>query len=497
MLKYTVEHNELIIQAYFNAFDNLCRAYPFIPVSPEVFGGNLDFTVYNFYYMADAKHNLDKGVVWTEPYFDPAGRGWIVSAIAPIYNNEFLEGVTGVDVTLDQMSEKILSEHDKNGSSALLIDSNGLIIAMNETSEKLLDLAPLKTETAIAESDILMPKERNLFDLLSLQDETNFKMKGVLKDFEINGIRYIITTNKVNETGWYFVVIQNQNDFENDIQLLKSDVLKRVIITIIIVMLIILLVTSVYLTKARAFSKRISKPIIDLSQQAKSFALDSMKINRQGTTGIKEIDTLGDEFYLMAKKINDRTNQLIESQIDKRKAEDAVEQHIIEASTDTLTKVYNRRKLDDALDNELHRAQRYRAQFTLFILDIDYFKEINDEYGHATGDDVLIDVAQIIQDNVRATDIVARWGGDEFVVLAVETNERRGLAVAEKIRKSVSEYHKNNLNITASIGLAEVNIDLDNARTMFLKADKALYEAKNRGRNCVVAYHEIGDEHDK
>jgi diguanylate cyclase (GGDEF)-like protein len=131
------------------------------------------------------------------------------------------------------------------------------------------------------------------------------------------------------------------------------------------------------------------------------------------------------------------------------------------------------------------------------ILDVDGFKEINDQYGHAKGDDVLVGVANILVKNVRGSDVVARWGGDEFVILVVEADAEDALRVAEKIRQSVREYYLDQLDITASIGLVEVDIDLDDARSLIKKADAALYQAKRNGKNCVVIYKEIGGNDEK
>jgi diguanylate cyclase (GGDEF)-like protein len=153
---------------------------------------------------------------------------------------------------------------------------------------------------------------------------------------------------------------------------------------------------------------------------------------------------------------------------------------------DQLTGCYNRRKIKEDLLREVSRSKRYGHIFSAIMLDIDCFKEINDEFGHNVGDRVLVEISEVIRNTVRACDIVGRWGGDEFVVLCPETNRDGTYFLADKLRKRI-EGNKFGIvgDKTVSVGVAEYEAE-DNIDGFMNKADKALYLAKRQGKNRVV-----------
>lgn len=159
-----------------------------------------------------------------------------------------------------------------------------------------------------------------------------------------------------------------------------------------------------------------------------------------------------------------------------------------EATTDYLTGLSNRAKFDRLFNDELLRARRYHQTFSLVLVDIDHFKMVNDDYGHLVGDMVLKAFAQLLSQNIRQTDSVARWGGEEFIILCPNTDKDGAMQLAEKLRQVIQNYcfttigHK-----TASFGVATYDPQLD-ALDLFRNVDRALYQAKNSGRNKVVSF---------
>ncbi len=157
------------------------------------------------------------------------------------------------------------------------------------------------------------------------------------------------------------------------------------------------------------------------------------------------------------------------------------------ATIDPLTKVYNRLKFDEILQTEIERAKRYKTSFSLIMFDIDDFKKINDTFGHQVGDFILKEMARLVKKNIRATDFLARWGGEEFMVLAPHTN----ITCAEKLAcklKIVIENHDFKIGkITASFGVTEYE-EGDTPNSIIHRADEALYQAKNKGKNQVVVF---------
>jgi diguanylate cyclase (GGDEF)-like protein len=163
-------------------------------------------------------------------------------------------------------------------------------------------------------------------------------------------------------------------------------------------------------------------------------------------------------------------------------------QQILEhlATTDSLTGLFNRGQLNNVLTREMERACRYQHSFGFMIIDIDYFKRINDEFGHEQGDKVLQKVAKILANAIRENDILIRWGGEEFVVIALELNESALLALSNKLREQVQIEDFDVLGtLTVSIGATLFRHD-DTQRTLFSRTDQALYQAKQQGRNTIV-----------
>ena len=161
------------------------------------------------------------------------------------------------------------------------------------------------------------------------------------------------------------------------------------------------------------------------------------------------------------------------------------------ATTDPLTLLLNRRALVDRLAAEMDRARRYGTVVTLLMIDIDHFKLVNDTHGHLVGDDVLREVAALLQSAVRTVDIVARFGGEEFVVALPETGEEGAIAFAERIRERIASQPfgragRAGLTLTASIGVATFpSPRVESTEDLFARADEALYRAKADGRNRV------------
>lgn len=159
----------------------------------------------------------------------------------------------------------------------------------------------------------------------------------------------------------------------------------------------------------------------------------------------------------------------------------------ISSQTDKLTSLFNRAKLDSILEKEIKYKKRYETSLSLIIADIDYFKNINDTYGHVVGDIILKEFADILSKNIRETDYVGRWGGEEFLLIFPQTKDSDAHIITENLRKIIEEHNfYNNIKITASFGINECKDE--NPTKCVSKADKALYEAKNSNRNCVKIF---------
>ena len=159
------------------------------------------------------------------------------------------------------------------------------------------------------------------------------------------------------------------------------------------------------------------------------------------------------------------------------------------ATTDQLTKLYNRHYLNDAAAQAISNAVRHKQPLSLFVIDLDHFKNINDEYGHDRGDDVLSAVGGLLKKSSRDGDIAARFGGEEFVLVLTHCALEDAQKKAEAFRLELEKLKPGGLLVTASIGVASLDITQENTmdlKALFKQADQAVYIAKENGRNCVV-----------
>lgn len=158
------------------------------------------------------------------------------------------------------------------------------------------------------------------------------------------------------------------------------------------------------------------------------------------------------------------------------------------ATHDQLTGLYNRHYLSDALDKKVSQAKRHREALSVIIIDIDHFKNVNDTFGHLTGDIVLKALANIVYYSARKEDVAARFGGEEFIVVLDNCTAQDALVKAESLRSAIQALHPQDIAVTASFGVAQMDDDTQRYEDLLKNADTALYIAKEEGRNRVVLY---------
>ncbi len=172
-----------------------------------------------------------------------------------------------------------------------------------------------------------------------------------------------------------------------------------------------------------------------------------------------------------------------------RQLEELLTKLEILAITDSLTQIYNRRYFESVIEKEFENTLRYKTPASCMMIDTDNFKSINDDFGHRIGDIVLKSIAQIIKNNLRKVDVVARWGGEEFIAILPRTTKEDTFIAAQRILKAISDnkFEGVNRSVTVSIGIASIpDESIDNAEKLIHKADTAMYEAKKCGRNRVI-----------
>jgi len=263
---------------------------------------------------------------------------------------------------------------------------------------------------------------------------------------------------KVNE---FFLLVESRTSHE--VKAKEALQQQIFILASILSMLLILFSISGYFY----FSKGIAIPLrrilgwVKRMQKGEYNFKDTIRRN-------DEIGSLNHAFVGMAKTVS---NNIVELERVSR--------------TDQLTQISNRIALDEVLQKEKYNFERYHTDCSIILLDIDNFKEVNDRYGHITGDKVLIEMAKIIQKSLRQSDIVGRWGGEEFLIICPNTDIENSRIVAESIRKNISEFLFSEVgHRTASLGTSSFEQGVAIEATID-RADCALYQAKKHGRNCV------------
>lgn len=260
------------------------------------------------------------------------------------------------------------------------------------------------------------------------------------------------------------------------------------------VFVIDLAIILVFSFLAYEITAKIVRPLEALSEGARRISQGELEVEVPDTHTHDEIGLLTGTFNDMARRLrrnrdelDQQHRQLREQNEELQRANEVLEQLSI---TDGLTKLHNHRYFQESLTREIKRISRSGDPLSILLADIDDFKGLNDRYGHADGDALLMRIARVLNESVRESDILARYGGEEFVVLATGTDQDGALFLAEKVRTAVAETafvlhgSPEPLKVTISIGVAEFAGD---RKRFFHAADRALYRAKAAGKNCVMA----------
>ena len=406
---------------------------------------------------------------------------------------------------IDNLTDSVKNERIGDSGFAFLLQSNGDILNVSESSARLLQLSKKvseKEETKTTFFNLKSSKNqelRNLADKIKISKEYN--IYSIIDD---KSEEYLISFQKINK---YNLLKSAGKSIENTLYLSLviplSDILavsheiKRPIITdfeehlnsvtivSVIILLIVLLLTAFFALKETKQIRLINAGILSIKKRKFSDQIEVVSSDDLGdlaqtfnemTTEIqKTYQDLEDHATGLEEKVKERTKEVEDKNTQ-------LEELVVR---DHLTGLYNRTKLDEVLDHEVKRSKRYNTVFGVIMIDIDFFKKVNDTHGHQVGDTVLCEFASLIEENSRETDIVGRWGGEEFLIIVENIDKDAILKLAEKLRTYVDEYkfsivkHK-----TASFGVSIYQTE-DEINKIVARADIALYKAKHNGRNRV------------
>jgi diguanylate cyclase len=295
--------------------------------------------------------------------------------------------------------------------------------------------------------------------------------------------RLVVHANTSSELGWQLVVRQPIGRALAPVMALNKQLFILCLITFVL---------SIVLAYQSA--RRFSYPIEHLVSSAEKIALGGENVAFSVNSSLREVSRLSLSLGKMMASLAARKQELeqanasLEQQVairtaDLERANTALQEL---SSKDALTGIFNRRVADERLKAAHLALKRGAPVYAVILLDIDHFKRVNDNLGHAAGDNVIQQVAKQLQDSVRETDMVARYGGEEFIVVLTQTEPSKVAEVAEKLRAAIAaKIMTAEGHITVSIGVAIANISDTDAETVVRRADTAMYQAKRMGRNRV------------
>ncbi|PPK62144.1 diguanylate cyclase (GGDEF)-like protein [Malaciobacter marinus] len=471
--KTIIEENPSIMAVYFNSYDNMNRYYPFIKDIYKVFSSDINLKDYNFYNQATLKENPMKSIVWTKPYFDPVKKEWIISCIVPIYNNGFLEGVTGIDVSLDSFTKNFFDFNLPYETLSMIIDKSGTILAMSKGLDNILNIkeSKIKDKNRQINTTILRPSEFNItnhkvFEKLFTK---NFYLKNSDSRIVIKNKEYIGFVNEIRINDWKVISLLPVQNLLSSVENLEEKHLKigYFLISFIIVFYLLFLIFLYY--KSKQFVESINISLRDMVRFTQKLVTNK-PVDKVPFSGIYEIDKLAKNFNNLSLELTQRTQKLIQTEALKIANEKL-------ANTDALTGIYNRRFLDDF-------AREFNCKPTtlsVVLFDIDDFKQINDNFGHDIGDKVIKKLINIIDTSVRQSDCIIRLGGDEFLLLLKDTKQKDAYIVVEKILNKIEENNKkenNNIVFNVSFGVCEYSSHHKSVNELIVEADKIMYKNK-------------------
>jgi len=258
----------MISSIYYNTYDSLNIIYPYFDVISQ-YMKKMDIPTFNFYYEADLEHNPDRGVEWTSVYLDPAGHGWMASAIAPVYTGDFLEGVVGIDVTVDTFANSILQLDIPYDGYALLIDDSGTILALppqGETDWGLSEITDHTYSEAILE-DTFKPEEFNFYSHV----ESAGKLKEIQENasgithFILNGEERTAAWSTIAETGWKLFILVSPSLVTAQVDTFKAEIFNIGLLMLAGIFIFYILFFIVLSSRARKMSQNISQPLTDIN----------------------------------------------------------------------------------------------------------------------------------------------------------------------------------------------------------------------------------------
>jgi len=340
LMKHIQQSHPLIASIYFNTYDSLNIIYPYFDVIRQ-YPPRMNIPTYNFFYEADAQHNPERGVKWTDVYLDPAGHGWMMSCIAPVYREDFLEGVVGLDVTVSTIAERVLNLDIPWEGYGILVGEDGTILALPAGGEEDWGLSELTNdsyEEAILR-DTLKPEQFNLYNregLSVFSSELKGKTSGI-STITLNEDTKIVSWNSISDTGWKLILIVSEKAIYESIDHMNVQLNYIGDLMIIGLVLFYLLFFGSLYRRARKLSLQISQPLLNINQMAHSIG-EGAYHQQLPNFKVEELKETAQILIHMGQQLGDTYGALLATQESLRENE-AYQQILIESLDDVIFEV--------------------------------------------------------------------------------------------------------------------------------------------------------------
>ncbi|WP_203362976.1 ATP-binding protein [Bacillus sp. REN10] len=320
LMKDIKESEQLAAAIYYNTYDSLNIIYPYFDVLKQ-YPPHMNIPSYNFYYEADARHNPKRQVVWTDAYLDPAGNGWMASAIAPVYKGNFLEGVVGVDITIDTIIKNILDLDIPWGGYGVLVGNDGVILALPPKGEKVWGVKELKQHTynEAVKQDTYKPEKFNIYKRKDLQSFSlkAKQMNNGLSEAKLNGEDYMISWATVPKTGWkLFIVVENDQVFAS-VNNLKDELTRIGLFMIVGLVAFYIIFFSLLIRNAKSISSLIADPLIEMGHLIRHIGKGDVSLKKPNFY-IQELQETANHVVRIGNQLSMTQNHLKKREADLR-----------------------------------------------------------------------------------------------------------------------------------------------------------------------------------
>ena len=459
-----VVFNPIVVQVYFCTYDSMVRIYP--PIDYASLPIKIDLTSYNFYYLADAKHNPNRGVVWTDAYLDPAGAGWIISAIYPIYNNDKLEAVAGFDVTLSDLIHSVLNIELPWNGYAVLVDKNGGLLALPPAAEKdfgIKELTHHKYIEAIVQ-DTPKPEDFNLFKrkqtshLATLLHAPNTN----LTEIDIGGDK-LVAWKKIDGPGWWLLLVVPQEQIYASANHMRNMAIKSGLVLLGGVLLFYAIFLIFLYRRSTRQVRLITAPLQQL-RTAISQIISGQHDQATIRARITEIDNIAHDVVSMGKTLGSQLAQLkeqdnalkeaIEREATIRGAAEARTTFLAHISHEIRTPMNGIIGMLDVIDIESMDTDqkegievvRRSAQSLLFLID-DLLEAVRAQNNHFELEYLPFDLATTIKDVVELFQPKAAGKGIELIH-QINIQSPAAMGDPTRIRQVLSNLISNAIKFT-------------------------------------------------